>query len=191
MTGSAAAPLLLVDPEDALRARSAAVGELIFVGTLTLTEAADRLRDLAERFDALTGRLFPTPNNCNVCGCSPCQTPAFCAASRAADADPIVQLNRKNATAATVDLPSWWDDDGVSPERLAGWFADRHRKAGASQATVNAAMYALRRDGLPGLPAQRERLREMSPKQIDELIERLHRAGTTEEVLTAIVRFSR
>jgi len=98
------------------------------------------LRELAERFDALAGRLLPKPNTCETCGCAP----GFCAASRAADADPVVQLNRKNATA---DLPSWWNDDGVSPERLAGWFADRHRKAGAApQSTMQAAEY-LRRIG--------------------------------------------
>jgi hypothetical protein len=162
MTGPAAAPLLLVDAEDALRARSGAVGTLIEQDALSIIEAGDRLRDLAERFDV--GRLLPKPNTCDVCGCAPCATPGFCNESRRLDADPRVIAERERALGR---LPPNWHV--MSFDALA---AALNRRDGVAQSTIDAAVHVMRRSGARGL---REFLRGRLPEETIEIVAQIRR----------------
>lgn len=99
---------------------------------------------------------------CDVCGCAPCQTPGFCTASRAADADPRVIAERKRAQVLS------------------------QREDRAASTTFAAALYALHKDGQSALRGQAERLRQFSDRQLEDLIRRLHKAGGDRRLLRAL-----
>jgi hypothetical protein len=122
---------------------------------------------------------------CDVCGYAPCVTPAFCTASRHADADLQVVAESKRSSAR---LPADWDrmDFGAlhcalnTPARQEG-------RAAAS--TYRAALHALRppHGNKATLARQAERLRQFSDRQIENLICQLKKAGADAQVIHALV----
>src|SRR5262249_47755564 len=144
--------LAAIDDGLAFLARAAARYELVRFGEMSVAEA---LVDLQ-------------PRTCDVCECSPCETPTFCAECRRADA------RAEKPSEKTARLKRLMADD-ISIERA---YEEMLRNRPTPQVTVEAILYTVRERGVAALkePANLERLsrcdaaaKEQINKRIDAL----------------------
>lgn len=130
---------------------------------------------------------------CDVCGCTPCETPGFCESCRRVDADPKVIAERERANAA---LPPSWESMDVGtlwgllnhPERTA-----RHHGGDAPQTTYDALVWSLIHDRGWSDRDKRERntrrLQRLSDRQVTELLEALKRKDCHPDLIADIESF--
>jgi hypothetical protein len=124
---------------------------------------------------------------CNICGHSPCLTPAFCNESRAADA-----RNRKRKPDEHLVFLRRLMSDDISLERA--WYEINraaHERSGESpETTYQAVLYQLRTDGLSQLSKAncQQRLADLSPTQLKSLMAVLqHRRSQYPNVCDALL----